>query len=74
MNLDFCLIFLLMACHGFLAGQWPGACEEGAEIGHAQRCSAFCAAGYVPSIASLECYEAWSPVELFFVKATFLSD
>ncbi len=38
-----------------------GACEEGIEIGHNQRCTAFCAAGYVPSVASLECYDTRQP-------------
>lgn len=38
-----------------------GACEEGIEIGHNQRCTAFCAAGYVPSVASLECYDTRHP-------------
>lgn len=41
------------------AAKEPGACEEGAEIGHSQRYTAFCAAGYVPSVSSLECYETW---------------
>lgn len=45
--------------HQWVRSTATGACEEGAEIGHSQRCTAFCAAGYVPSVSSLECYEAW---------------
>ena len=46
----------------------PGACEEGAEIGHSQRCTAFCAAGYVPSVPSLECYETWFRIDVMWCR------
>lgn len=52
-----CLLVLAQPTTVIYFEIFPGACEEGAELGHNQRCTTFCAAGYVPSVASLECYE-----------------